>query len=117
VIKRSRAARIRFRFKVEVRDSRRAFEAEARDVSIDGLCLSSPILLRVGDRVGTTLFVRGGPPISLSFEVRWAQPDGPSRYRIGVEFVHTPESRKALQKLMWQIESGAVQVTRDPSDR
>jgi hypothetical protein len=107
-LKRSRPVRIRIRFRVEIRDSRRQFDAEARDVSIDGLCLSSPILMTIGDRAGTSLHVPGRPLIPLSFEVRWARVEGPKSYLLGVEFVHTSETRKALQKLMWQIESGEI---------
>lgn len=114
-LKRSRPVRTRIRFSVEVRSSRQSFEAEARDVSVNGLCLSSPILMTIGDRAGTSLRIPGGTEASLSFEVRWARPDGASRYLLGVEFVHIPESRKALQKLMWQIESGAVRSVVPPA--
>jgi len=110
-LRRSRPVRIRIRFRVEIRDSRRQFDAQARDVSIDGLCLSSPILMMVGERAGTSLHVPGHPAIPLSFEVRWARPEGPQSYLLGVEFVHSSETRKALQKLMWQIESGEIQGT------
>lgn len=105
--RRQRPVRTRIRFSVEIRSPRSSFDAEARDLSVDGLCLSSPILLMIGDRAGTT-FRLGGAELSLSFEVRWARPDGEHRYLLGVEFVHTAESRKSLQKLMWQVDSGAV---------
>ena len=103
-----RHARIRFTFKVDVRGSRHEFGAEARDVSVDGLCISSPMMLKIGDRVGMSLCFRGRPAISLSCEVRWAGPEGTKRYLLGVEFIHTPESRKAMEALMWEIQSGAV---------
>ena len=106
--KRSRALRTRIRFRVEIRDSRRAFDAESRDISVDGLSLTSPILMTIGDRAGTSLHLEGTAPVSLSFEVRWARKDGEKAYLLGVEFVHTDESRKELQKLMWQIDSGTV---------
>ena len=107
-LKKPRPVRTRFKFRVEVRGSRQEFVAEARDVSVDGLCLSSPILLKIGDRAGTSLCFQGRPASSLSFEVRWAKPEGTKRYLLGVEFVHTPESRKAMQALMWEIQSGQV---------
>ena len=103
-----RAVRIRFKFRVEVRGSRQEFGAEARDLSVEGLCFSSPILMRIGDRAGTSLCFQGRPATSLSFEVRWAKPEGTKRYLLGVEFVHTSESRKAMQALMWEIQSGQV---------
>ena len=107
-IKKPRPVRIRVKFRIEVRGSRQEFGAEARDISVEGLCFSSPILMRVGDRAGTSLCFHGRPPTSLSSEVRWARPAEANRYLLGVEFVHTPESRKAMQALMWEIQSGAV---------
>ena len=112
MLKRSRAARTRIRFRVEIRDSRRTFDAESRDVSVDGLSFASPILMRIGDRVGTSLHLEGIESVSLSFEIRWARPEGPKSYLTGVEFMHTPESRKAMQKLLWQIDSGTVKGLR-----
>ena len=106
--RRSRPVRTRIKFPVEVRGSRQSFDAQAHDVSVGGLCLSSPILLAIDDRAGTTLHVPDEPGIPLSFEVRWARPEGTSRYLIGGEIVHTSESLKAMQRLMWQIDSGSV---------
>ncbi len=107
-LKKPRPVRTRCRFRIEVRGSRQEFDAEARDISIEGLCFSSPILLKIGDRAGVSLCFQGRPALSLSFEVRWARPDGEKRYLLGVEFVHTPESRKAMHALMWEIESGKI---------
>jgi hypothetical protein len=106
--KKPRPARTRLKFKVEVRGSRQEFGAEGRDISVEGLSFSSPILMRVGDRAGTSLCFHGRPLTSLSFEVRWTRPEGANRYLLGVEFVHTPESRKTMQALMWEIQSGTV---------
>jgi len=64
--------------------------------------------MTIGDRAGTSLRFQGGSETSLSFEVRWARAEGTTGYRLGVEFVHTPETRKAMQKLMWEIESGTL---------
>jgi hypothetical protein len=111
LMRKPRPVRTRFGFRVEVRGSRQEFGAEARDVSVDGLCVSSPILLKIGDRAGASLYFRGRPAISLSCEIRWARPERSKRYLLGVEFVHTPESQKAMQALMWEIQSG--QVRRD----
>jgi hypothetical protein len=108
-LKKSRPVRIRFKFRVEVRGSRQEFVAEARDISVAGLCLSSPIRMQIGDRAGTSLCFPGRRPVSLSFEIRWARPDAATRTLLGVEFVHTAESRKAMESLMWEIQSGAVQ--------
>ena len=107
-LRKPRPARTRFKFRVEVRGSRQEFGAEARDVSVEGLCFLSPILMTAGDRAGTSLCFRGRPSTSLSFEVRWSRPEGANRYLLGVEFVHTPESRKTMQALMWEIQSGTV---------
>jgi hypothetical protein len=114
-LKKPRAIRTRLKFRVEVRGSRQEFGAEARDVSVEGLCFSSPILMNIGDRAGTSLCFQGRPATSLSVEVRWAMPDGTKRYRIGVEFLHTPESRKAMQALLWEIESGRVRGVEAPA--
>jgi len=107
-LKSPRAVRVRIRFSLEIRGSRQSFRGEAIDLSVDGLCFRSPILLVEGERAGASLLFPGAPPIPLSFEVRWVRPDGPSHYRTGVEFVHSAESRKSFQKLLWQIESGAL---------
>lgn len=107
-LKKPRAARTRVKFKVEVRGSRQEFGAEARDVSVEGLCFTSPILMTIGDRAGASLCFQGRPATSLSCEVRWARPEGTNRYLLGVEFAHTPESRKAMHTLMWEIQSGTV---------
>ena len=114
--KKPRPARTRLKFKVEVRGSRQEFGAEGRDISVEGLSFSSPILMRVGDRAGTSLCFHGRPLTSLSFEVRWTRPEGANRYLLGVEFVHTPESRKAMQALMWEIQSGTVRAE-EPASR
>ena len=108
-LKRSRPSRLRLRFSLEVRGSRQSFAGEGRDLSVEGLCFLSPILLVAGERVGTSLRFRDTLPIPLSFEVRWSRPEGPQHYRIGGEFVHDAGSRKVLSKLLWQIESGSVQ--------
>jgi hypothetical protein len=114
-LKRPRPFRTRFKFRVEVRGSRQEFVGEARDVSVEGLCFSSPILMKIGDRAGASLCFQGRRATSLSFEVRWAAPEGTKRYLLGVEFVHTPESRKAMQALMWEIESGRVRGDDPPA--
>jgi hypothetical protein len=49
----------------------------------------------------------------LSFEVRWIRPAGASHYLTGVEFVHTPVSRKAFQQLIWRVESGELQGAKE----
>ncbi len=108
-LKRSRPARLRIRFSLEVRGSRQFFQAQGCDLSVEGLCFLSPILLVAGERVGTSLQFRDVLPIPLSFEVRWSRPEGLKHYLIGGEFVHREDSRKALRKLLWQIESGTVQ--------
>ena len=114
-LKKPRPVRTRFTFRVEVRGSRQEFGAEARDISVEGLCFSSPILMAIGDRAGTSLCFQGRPATLLSFEVRWAKPEGATRYLLGVEFVHTPESRKAMQALMWEIQSGQVRGDDPPA--
>ena len=108
-LKRNRPARLRIRFSLEVRGSRQSFQGEGRDLSVEGLSFLSPILLVAGERVGTSLQFPDSLPIPLSLEVRWSMPEGAKHYRIGGEFVHGEESRKALRKLLWQIESGSVQ--------
>jgi hypothetical protein len=105
-----RPVRTRIRFRVEVRGSRQEFGADARDLSVDGLCVSSPILLSIGDRAGVSLCFQGRPAMSLPAEVRWARPEGTTRYLLGVEFIHTPESSKAMRALMWEIQSGVVRA-------
>jgi hypothetical protein len=112
-VKKSRAARIRIRFPVEVRGSRQSFRAEATDLSVEGLCCRSPILLVAGERAGISLLFQGASPIQLSFEVRWIRPAGASHYLTGVEFVHTPVSRKAFQQLIWRVESGELQGAKE----
>lgn len=107
-VRQKRPLRTRIRFRVEVRGSRQSFDAEAQDVSVEGLCLWSPILMAIGDRAGASLRFQGGSETSLSFEVRWARAEGANGYRMGVEFVHTAETRRAMQKVMWEIESGAL---------
>jgi hypothetical protein len=107
-LKRSRPVRTRIRFKIEIRGSRQSFYGEARDLSVEGLCFSSPILLVPGERVGATLHFQEGLEHSISLEVRWTGPETAQRYLIGAEFVHLSESRKAMQRLLWKIESGLV---------
>jgi|SRR6185436_3541651 len=114
-LRKSRPIRTRCRFRIEVRGSRQEFDAEARDVSVDGLCFSSPILLKLGDRVGISLCFQGRPAFPLSVEIRWARPEGMTRHLLGVEFVHTPASRKAMQALLWEIESGRVRGDEAPA--
>jgi len=110
-LKRSRPPRTRIHFKVEIRGSRQSFFGEAVDLSIEGLCFSSPILLVAGERVGATLYFQGGLEQATSLEIRWARTEDSPRYLIGAEFVHLSESRKAMQRLLWQIESGHVKGT------
>jgi hypothetical protein len=110
-LKRSRPVRTRICFKVEIRGSRQSFLAEARDLSVEGICFSSPILLVAGERVGATLHVPAAPAHSISLEIRWTRTETAQRYLIGAEFVHLSESRKAMQRLLWQIESGLVKGT------
>lgn len=106
--RRSRPVRTRIRFRVEIRGSRQSFFGEAVDLSVEGICFASPILLVAGERVGATLHFQGGLQHSISLEIRWTRAEGGPRYLIGAEFVHLSESRKAMQRLLWQIESGQV---------
>src|SRR5436190_20449500 len=96
-LKKSRSVRTRIRFEVEIRGSRQSFIGEAVDLSADGLCFSSPILLVAGERVGATLHFPDGLKHSLSLEVRWARAGDGGRCLIGAEFVHLSESRKVMQ--------------------
>ncbi|HLY72944.1 MAG TPA: PilZ domain-containing protein [Planctomycetota bacterium] len=107
-LKRSRAVRTRISFQVEIRGSRQSFIAEARDLSVEGICFSSPILLVAGERVGATLHFQEGLKTVLSMEIRWTRTESSRRYLIGAEFVHLSESRKSMQRLIWQIDSGLV---------
>jgi len=110
-LKRSRPLRTRIHFDVEIRGSRQSFFGNALDLSVEGICFSSPILLVAGERVGATLHFKEGVAPSLSLEIRWTRTEGSPRYLIGAEFVHLSESRKAMQRLLWQIESGQVTGT------
>ena len=106
--KRCRPVRTRIRFPMEIRGSRQPFSGESIDLSAEGICFNSPILLVTGERVGATLCFRGGLKHHISMEIRWIRADGSPRYLIGAEFVHLSETRKAMQRLLWQIESGQV---------
>ena len=108
VQKRPRPVRTRIRFKVEIRGSRQSFFGESRDLSVEGLCFISPILLVAGERVGATLYFQEGVDHSVSLEIRWVRTETSPHYLIGAEFVHLSESRKSIQRLLWQIESGLV---------
>src|SRR5436190_52452 len=87
-LKKSRSVRTRIRFEVEIRGSRQSFFAEAVDLSVEGLCFSSPILLVAGERVGATLHSPDGLKHSLSLEVRWTRPEPGPRSPIAAEVVH-----------------------------
>jgi hypothetical protein len=115
-VKRSRAVRIRIRFPVEIRGSRQSFRSDAIDLSVNGFCFRSPILLIVGERAGTSLLFQGVDPVPLSFEVRWVRPDGDSHYMTGAEFVHTADSRKTFYKLLWRVESGELQGEKEAQE-
>jgi hypothetical protein len=72
-LKNPRPVQTRCRFRTEVPGSRQEFDAEARDVSIEGLRFSSPILLKIRDRAGIPLCFQGRPTLSVSVEDRHSQ--------------------------------------------
>jgi len=106
-----RPVRTRIRFAVEIRGSRQSFFGESRDLSVEGLCFTSPILLVAGERVGATFYFQKDVKHSLSLEIRWVRTESSPHYLIGAEFVHLSETRKLTQRLLWEIESGQVKGT------
>ena len=103
----SRALRVRIRLQAEIRGASHRFQAETRDISVDGMRLLSPIRMAVGERGGVTLDLPGGFRPTASVEIRWEKPNGATTF-LGVQLIHTPETLKAFQKLLWEIESGRV---------
>lgn len=93
----------------EIRGARR-HDGRARDLSVGGLRVRLPDShVVVGERLGVTLRVVGLVAMAFAAEVRWVR-----RHEIGLgcdaglEFDHTPDSRRLLQQLLWELQSGNV---------
>ncbi len=93
---------------VEVR-SEKTVSGSGRDLTEDGIRVRLEQGVKLGDRIGISLTLPGFGNMDLNFsgEVRWVrrQDFGPG-CDAGIEFDHTPDSRKKLQLLMWELQAG-----------
>jgi hypothetical protein len=94
---------------VELRGERR-HAGSVRDLSLNGLRVRlAASHVTVGERVGVSLRIPGLEGLDFAAEVRWAK-----RHEIGLgcdaglEFDHTAESRRKVQAILWEVQSGAL---------
>lgn len=62
----------------------------------------------IGERVGLSLCFVDGARVSLPADIRWVKSQESLGYLLGVEFAHTPESKKVLQRLVWELHTGTL---------
>ena len=114
--KRFRTPRTATKFRVEVRGSYGRAVCSGRDLSIDGIRLRGDMLALPEERITIRLLLP--PPYEVSFlaKVKWGRADGARNYVLGVRFLHTFDSRKKLQQLLNEVQTGRLGVTRSPND-
>jgi hypothetical protein len=96
-------------FPVEIRGPKRSFEGSGRDLGALGLRVRYAVHhLAPNDRVGLTLHLPVGR-IELVADVRWAQRTTDQwEENAGIEFVHSPETRKRLHEIIAALEGGQL---------
>jgi hypothetical protein len=92
---------------VELRASRRTFEGTGRDLTFSGIRVRYAGHLVEGERVGVMLRIPGFANEDLQFpaEVRWVEPF-PHEEVAGLEFQHTPESKRKIHLVLAELQSG-----------
>jgi hypothetical protein len=93
---------------VEIR-SEKLIQGSARDISEGGVRVRLEQSVKMDDRVGVTLRLPGFANSDLNFsgEVRWVRREAfGAGCDAGLEFDHTPETRKKLQLMLWELQSG-----------
>jgi hypothetical protein len=80
----------------------RHIEGLGRDINEHGLRLRSRQACSLHERVRVRLQPAGLPrELLIDAEIRWVRPDvTPGEYSIGLEFVHTDDTRRAVRKLL-----------------
>jgi hypothetical protein len=80
----------------------RRIDGLGRDINEHGLRLRSSDACAPGERVLVRLRPPGfDRPLAIAAEVRWARPEGgPRLHCLGLEFVHTDDTRRAVRRLL-----------------
>lgn len=96
-------------FPVEIRGPKRSFEASGRDLAFSGLRVRYSIHhLAPNERIGLTLHLPVGR-IELVADVRWSQRTSDHwEENVGLEFIHSPETRQRLHEIIVSLESGRL---------
>lgn len=109
--------RIPVAFDVEMGGWKGLAVGRAMDLSQEGIRLRCPRAYAVGDRLALSFTIPGAKErCDVVGEVKWVEPAGSmEQFQIGCTFVHTPQSKTAFAKLLWDIESGSYpEALRDP---
>jgi len=95
--------------RAELRGERAVLPASVRDLSVYGLRIRFAGRITLGERVGVTLTLPGFASIDFSGDVRWiSRRDFGVEWDAGLEINHTEESRKTMQLLLWELQSGSL---------
>jgi len=92
----------------EVRSDKVA-KGSARDLSENGVRVRLQGHVKLGDRVGISMRLPGFANMDLNFsgEVRWVmRPEMGLGCDAGIQFDHTPDSRKRVQLILWELQAG-----------
>lgn len=82
------------------------FPASAIDINPLSMEIQSPRRVTVNERIGLTLkcdAVRG-PGVQVSADVRACREDPGPSYNVRVDFQHSGDSEKRLQKFLWDLD-------------
>lgn len=104
-----RAVRYLVDVPVELRTTDRILRGSGRDLTEAGIRVRVEGPVRMNERIGLSLRIPGFANIDLNFsgEVRWVKSLYPPPIcEAGVEFDHNPDSRKRIQVLMWELQTG-----------
>ena len=106
----------RTNFKVRMKAPAGEAVCNCRDLSIAGIRVRGSLLAVPGEHVRFTLDLPTPYGISLPARVSWGHADGPGNYVIGAWFEHTHETRTRLLKIIEEIKTGRMGITRSPAD-
>jgi hypothetical protein len=105
-----KSIRIAIQVTVEIGGHKGAAIGKALDITPEGVLVRAPHSYGVGERVALTLRVpKFAQRFDFAAEVKWLEPAGSMKeFYIGCLFVHTAESKRLIDLLVWELATGNI---------
>lgn len=86
---------VRNRVTCQIEQQNRIFDAETKDLSCSGVCITTSEVIRFDQRLKLTVYLSRNKSVSISGKVVWIIP-GPFQNLVGIQFYNTTEDDRAL---------------------